>query len=99
MLFSHLINIGLHGNFLKILVNMYSKLESCVQIRGGLTETFNCKVGTRQGCMLSPLLFALYLNQYVELLNKENCQGVFMNNEHEKMRFNCNLFHMASNQR
>ena len=80
MLFSQLMKIGLHGDMLKTIMDMYSKLESCVQSENSLTKTFKCKLGTRQGCMLSPLLFALYLNQYIEMCQLENCKGVFLNN-------------------
>ena len=45
----------------------------------GITDWFHCQVGTRQGCMLSPLLFALYLNEFIDMINGSNCQGVFVN--------------------
>ena len=32
---------------------------------GSLTEYFQCTVGIRQGCMLSPFLFAQYIDVYV----------------------------------
>ena len=41
--------------------SMYENLRSCVRTQGGLTHYFDCSVGTRQGCMLSPFLFALYI--------------------------------------
>ena len=28
--------------------------------------------------MLSPLLFALYLNEFIELLRSEGCRGIFV---------------------
>ena len=47
---------------------MYAQLESCVLTPQGLTEYFKCTVGTRQGCMISPLIFITVMAQLDELL-------------------------------
>ena len=78
LLFHKLVNTGIHGKFLTVLKSMYSKLSACINTPSGLTDFFNCFVGTRQGCMLSPLLFVIYLNTYIELCQDHNCQGVFI---------------------
>ena len=56
---------------------MYNQLTSCVQSKKGLTDMFNCTIGTRQGCMLSPFLFLVYLNQYITNC-AENCKGIYI---------------------
>jgi hypothetical protein len=76
-LFNSLINSGIHGNILKILQSMYSQLTSCVQSNTGLTDMFKCTTGTRQGCMLSPFLFIVYLNQYITNCD-DNCKGIYV---------------------
>ena len=50
-----------YGIFLNI-KSMYSKVKSCVRSNQGLTDLFLYKKELRQGCLLSPLLFALVLN-------------------------------------
>ena len=41
---------------------MYDKIKSCVKFNNECSTFFACKNGVRQGENLSPLLFALYLN-------------------------------------
>ena len=55
---------------------MYEQLKACVRTYNGLTDWFKCVIGTRQDCMLSPLLLALYLNEFIELLGSEGCRDI-----------------------
>ena len=45
------------GKFLTIFKSMYSQLKSCVKVKKGLTQFFDCHIGTRQGCVSSPIIF------------------------------------------
>lgn len=63
LLFYQLMVKGVHGNVLNVLRSMYASLESCVRTADGITDYFKCSVGTRQGCMLSPCLFSLYVGK------------------------------------
>ena len=79
LLWERLINDGVHGRILIIIRNMYKTLRSCVKTREGLTGFFPCKIETRQGCMLSPFLFTIYLNELILELRNEGENGVFIN--------------------
>ena len=46
-----------------------------------LNEYFRCEVGTQQGCMLLPSLFIQFLNEYVNLLDRECCQGIYVSED------------------
>ena len=81
LLFYQLMTKGLHGNVLKVLRSMYSSLQSCVRTPQGLTDFFECSRGTRQGCMLSPFLFSLYVGEIVTMLEEADCKGVFINDD------------------
>uniref|UniRef100_A0A8C5PTB1 Reverse transcriptase domain-containing protein n=1 Tax=Leptobrachium leishanense TaxID=445787 RepID=A0A8C5PTB1_9ANUR len=52
---------GLGDGFLKWISALYSNPTARVRVNGALTPSFAIQNGTRQGCPLSPLLFALAL--------------------------------------
>ena len=39
---------------------------------------FECIIGTRQGCMISPLLFILYVNILIPMCNTSGCSGIYL---------------------
>ena len=47
---------------IKMLKSMYASIQACVKTPSGLIGSFNCPAGVKQGCILSPLLFCLLLN-------------------------------------
>ena len=60
---------------------MYSKLRSYVKVNGGITNYFNCTIGTRQGCITSPKIFSLFINDLVSYLDSDSGCGIFVSNE------------------
>ena len=48
---------------------MYQDVKYCVRLNGIDTEWFKVMNGLKQGCMLSPLLFNLFINDLVEAIN------------------------------
>lgn len=81
ILWFRLMNKGIHGKILTVLRSMYSQLRSCVKTPEGITEFFNCTVGTRQGCMVSPFLFALYIDELVTKCQNMNCPSIYIDND------------------
>ena len=73
-LLKRLLDYGLGGQFFNLIANMYSRSECCVKADTMRSEYFNYNRGVRQGCILSPLLFNLYLNDIPSRL--ENTQGL-----------------------
>jgi len=59
---------GIKGKMSRVLKNLMRKVESCVRINGELSEWIKLETGVRQGCVLSPLLYALFINGLVKKL-------------------------------
>ena len=70
-----LLNNGINGKILDVIKNVYVKAKSCIKLDGKLSDYFNCGKGVRQGENLSPVLFAIYLNDYQSYLS-ENSNGL-----------------------
>ena len=66
---------------------MYKQLKSCVKVENSLSEFFRCTIGTMQGCISSPILFYLFINDLVAYLRAEcnNNNGIFITNDIESL--------------
>jgi len=51
-----------------LIMNWYSKLYSCVRWNGVFSDFFKVSCGVRQGGIMSPILFNLYVDDLIELL-------------------------------
>ena len=80
-LWSKLIANQINGNLIRVVYNLYENAKSCVKQGIKLSNLFSCNIGVRQGENLSPLLFAIYLNDF-ELFVSRKYDGLsFFNNE------------------
>ena len=70
ILFRKLYNYGIKGKFYKTLENMYLNDKCCIKIGGHITNFFEINQGVKQGCLLSPLLFNIFLADLAKTLNK-----------------------------
>ena len=67
-LWSCLEGSGLEGRMVDFLRAAYSERKCEVKVGDMVSESFNVMKGLRQGCVLSPVLFSLYINSLVEKL-------------------------------
>ena len=75
-LFHILCQNGLSGKFLNALSAIYKSVVSCVRIGDRLTEFFDCPAGLRQGCILSPMLFSLFINEIASSVEQQGMHGI-----------------------
>uniref|UniRef100_A0A8C5PWQ4 Reverse transcriptase domain-containing protein n=1 Tax=Leptobrachium leishanense TaxID=445787 RepID=A0A8C5PWQ4_9ANUR len=65
-LFQTLRTLGLGSGFLTWVQALYTLPTARIKVNGALSASFPISNGTRQGCPLSPLLFALSLEPFLE---------------------------------
>ena len=68
-LWRKLISNNIDGLLLRVIFNMYNKAKSCIKNGMNISHFFDCNTGVRQGENLSPILFALFLNDLTTYLS------------------------------
>ena len=74
LLFEKLLKYGIKGKFFNNIKTMYTNDNCCVKVGNKLTESFLANQGVKQGCILSPLLFNIFIADIVERFKTENCR-------------------------
>jgi hypothetical protein len=79
-LWEKLYNLGLRGKVWSVLRNMYKVVKSCVRVNNVYSKSFECDVGLRQGEILSPILFSLFIEDLENSLQENVCDGIIIEN-------------------
>ena len=72
-LWSVLQEYGIDGPLLGAIQSLYTNCSSCVRVNGSKSTPFTVGVGLRQGCVLSPLLFIIYMDWMLQRSRGEEC--------------------------
>ena len=76
-LFNKLLDRGMCPLTVRLLLNMYTKQKLQVKWNNNISHKFDVTNGVRQGGVLSPLLFSVYIDELLEKL-KRNGIGCFL---------------------
>ena len=71
-----LVRTGVHGKMLRMLKSMYSTVQACVRCGSENTEYFKCLQGLKQGCLASPTLFSLFINELAQDIISQGKHGL-----------------------
>ncbi len=75
LLWEKLSGMGLSSKMLSAIKVLYRDVECCVHINGFKSPWFNVNTGLKQGCLLSLVLFNLFINDLVDEI-KQSVKGV-----------------------
>ena len=60
---------------------MYSKVSSCVLVDGEQSQWFDSMVGVRQGCVLSPILYSVFINGFAKFIKASGTGGITISSD------------------
>ena len=69
---------NIHGRLFNNLSNIYSSSSAQIRLNGKLTPSFDVISGVKQGDIISPVLFSMYLNDLATGIKELNC-GIDIN--------------------
>ena len=65
-----MIEKGIRGKMWRVIKNLYREVESCVRLGSEKTDWFSVEIGLRQGCILSPILFSIFIDGLAKAVKK-----------------------------
>ena len=88
---------GLDGELLQAVRSLYKLSSACVRVHGSKSNPFTVGVGLRQGCVLSPILFAVFMDRIEKRSRGPECVKIG-DVEVSRLLFADDLVILASNQ-
>ena len=73
-------NIGIEAKIIRMIESLYKESKCAVVIDGMLTDWFKVECGVRQGCLLSPTLFNIFLEHV--MTEVKSLDSVFQLSDH-----------------
>jgi len=71
--FDHLLSLGIHGKIWNVMRDLYRAVETSVIVNGIGSKYFKTMLGVRQGSVLSPVLFSVFISA---VINEWRAKGI-----------------------
>ena len=78
ILFQKLLDYNINGKFYDCLVNIYINDVACIKVGEHVTPAFLANQGVKQGCILSPTLFNIFLADFQPFVETAQCDPVVL---------------------
>lgn len=76
-LYQTLERFGFNKQSVECIKTLYQQSTARIKVNGSLSPAITLERGTRQGCCLSPTLFAIYIEPLAQVIRQhENLQGI-----------------------
>ena len=86
-LWKMLFKIVFSNKLVVIMINLYDKTECSIIVGGELTDKFPINIGVRQGCIMSPSLFTIFLEYVMKGVKSLNLDFQLNENMYVDIRY------------
>ena len=87
-----LMRIGIKGKFLNAVQSLYVDMSCTVNVNNFHTDWFTVTQGVKQGCVISPTLFSVYVNNLANEIDDFQCGVTLEETLHLSVLFNAIIF-------
>lgn len=71
-----LYKLAINAKMLRVIKDMYNKVKTCVRGCNSYSDFFDCSVGVKQGEVISPILFSLFIEDLELFLQEDPTCGL-----------------------
>ena len=63
-------DLDINGKLLKGIKSFYRNSRACVRVNRNVSDYFNVDVGLREGCVMSPWLFNVFMDSVIRRMDR-----------------------------